>query len=97
MNPSCLTGKAGQVRMLNYSNFGHRRVPESRYTSVWYAFIGIGLGVVLLCDVKTFFQKLKSFMGVDAETVCETEVHNEITKTLEEPLEEKNFKEESWF
>lgn len=97
MNPSCLTGKAGQVRMLNYSNFGHRRVPESRYTSVWYAFIGIGLGVVLLCDVKTFFQKLKSFMGVDAETVCETEVHNEITKTLEEPLEEKTSKKKVGF
>jgi len=36
-------------------------------------------------------------MGVDAETVCETEVHNEITKTLEEPLEEKTSKKKVGF
>jgi len=87
INPSCFVAKTGQIRMLRYNDFGHRKQPVSRITSSWYAFIGIGLGVVLLCDVKSFFKMIQSAVSVDAETVCEPEVHNKVAENLEEQLE----------
>lgn len=90
-------GRIGQIRMLNYSNFGHRKVAESRYTFAWYGFIGVGLGVVLLCDTKTFLKKLESATIVEAETVCEPEIQDKVAEHVEEPGDTKVLKKKAGF
>jgi len=64
---------SGQLRTLNYKNFGHKKIPASRYTSLWYAFIGLGLGAATVTDFPELMKKIERVVSADAETVCEPE------------------------